>query len=341
TANATFISPKGWITGTGKVGTTTATGNANYYISADGTHPSPEGHAYLGRKLASAILYAKTGRVVDFTDSQESVTVLDGVHGGTGVDNGAKTITLGGNLVTSGSSALTLTTTGTTNATLPAGTKTLLATDGSGASLTGIVGTQIGNTPAGGVAATTVQEAVTELDSEKAPVASPSFTGRVSMGAADAAYALTVLGNAAGVKIEMTADGNFLRFLSTTQGNHTLSRSAGTLVWTCDGATPYVVTFNKTSGLVDFNKLTATTINGNTITTGTGTLSLPARCLACLGRLPVGDEAGGARRVISRQSTAPGRPDPQTSPGGLQTRRRPASFGVTASSQDSGVRGLS
>lgn len=46
-------------------------------------------------------------------------TLLGSTYGGTGVNNGASTITLGGNLVTSGASALTLTTTGTTNITLP------------------------------------------------------------------------------------------------------------------------------------------------------------------------------------------------------------------------------
>ena len=63
-------------------------------------------------------------------------TIVGSTYGGTGVNNGSSTITLGGNLTTSGAFATTLTVTATTNATLPAGTKTLLATDGSGSSLT-------------------------------------------------------------------------------------------------------------------------------------------------------------------------------------------------------------
>ena len=51
--------------------------------------------------------------------------VVTGANGGTGVANTGKTITIGGNFVTSGASALTLTTTGTTNATIPSGTTTL------------------------------------------------------------------------------------------------------------------------------------------------------------------------------------------------------------------------
>jgi hypothetical protein len=60
-------------------------------------------------------------------------TVIAGQYGGTGVANTGKTVTLGGNLTTSGAHATTLTTTGTTSVTLPttgtlstlAGTETL------------------------------------------------------------------------------------------------------------------------------------------------------------------------------------------------------------------------
>ncbi|MCW1887720.1 glycoside hydrolase family 55 protein [Luteolibacter flavescens] len=45
--------------------------------------------------------------------------LISAAKGGTGVNNSGRTITLGGNLVTSGANALTLTTTGATNVTLP------------------------------------------------------------------------------------------------------------------------------------------------------------------------------------------------------------------------------
>lgn len=60
---------------------------------------------------------------------------ISGARGGTGVDNTGKTITLGGNLTTSGAFATTLTATGTTTVTLPT-SGTLLTTAGSGSSLT-------------------------------------------------------------------------------------------------------------------------------------------------------------------------------------------------------------
>ena len=46
-------------------------------------------------------------------------SILSGTYGGTGVNNGTKTITLGNNFITSGNYALTLTQTGATNVTLP------------------------------------------------------------------------------------------------------------------------------------------------------------------------------------------------------------------------------
>lgn len=46
-------------------------------------------------------------------------SIIGGTYGGTGVNNGSSTITLGGNLTTSGAFPLTLTTTASTNVTLP------------------------------------------------------------------------------------------------------------------------------------------------------------------------------------------------------------------------------
>lgn len=49
-----------WITGSGKVGATNGTGNADIYISSDGAHPSPAGHVYIAGRLAAAVLLALT-----------------------------------------------------------------------------------------------------------------------------------------------------------------------------------------------------------------------------------------------------------------------------------------
>jgi len=44
-----------WITGTGRVGATTGTGNADVYIGTDAVHPTDAGHVYLSRRIAAAI----------------------------------------------------------------------------------------------------------------------------------------------------------------------------------------------------------------------------------------------------------------------------------------------
>lgn len=44
-----------WITGTGKVGSTNGSGNADIYTGSDGTHPSDAGHEYMGRRFAAAV----------------------------------------------------------------------------------------------------------------------------------------------------------------------------------------------------------------------------------------------------------------------------------------------
>jgi lysophospholipase L1-like esterase len=44
-----------WITGTGRVGATTGSGNADTYIGTDAVHPTDAGHSYLARRIAAGI----------------------------------------------------------------------------------------------------------------------------------------------------------------------------------------------------------------------------------------------------------------------------------------------
>ena len=47
-----------WQTGTGNAGAPTGVGNGDIYVGPDGTHPTPLGHEYLGRMLASNLAAA-------------------------------------------------------------------------------------------------------------------------------------------------------------------------------------------------------------------------------------------------------------------------------------------
>jgi len=52
----TLIATHGaWITGTGRVGATTGSGNADTYIGTDAVHPTDAGHKYLGDRVTAAI----------------------------------------------------------------------------------------------------------------------------------------------------------------------------------------------------------------------------------------------------------------------------------------------
>ncbi|HMD00285.1 MAG TPA: hypothetical protein VKH37_09030, partial [Ferruginibacter sp.] len=100
----------------------TITGTSNR-ISIGGTSSDPTidiSSSYVGQSSITTLGTIGTG--------VWNGTLIDPTYGGTGINNGTKTITLGGNLVTSGAYATTLTVTGTTNATIPSGTNTLYST---------------------------------------------------------------------------------------------------------------------------------------------------------------------------------------------------------------------
>lgn len=89
-------------------------------------------------------LSAANGVLIDGVQLKDGL--IAGQYGGTGVANTGKTITLGGNLTTSGAHATTFTTTGTTGVTLPT-TGTLATLDGTETFTNkSIVGTQLTGT---------------------------------------------------------------------------------------------------------------------------------------------------------------------------------------------------
>lgn len=101
------------IAATGSGGTVTSvSGTANRITSSGGSTPAIDISAsYVGQSSITTLGTIVTGAW--------NADVIPGQYGGTGVNNSGKTITLGGNLITSGASALTLTTSGATNISLP------------------------------------------------------------------------------------------------------------------------------------------------------------------------------------------------------------------------------
>jgi lysophospholipase L1-like esterase len=53
-----YPSAQSWITGSGRVGNTNGTGNADFFTSADAAHPSPAGHEYLAARFVAAVTSA-------------------------------------------------------------------------------------------------------------------------------------------------------------------------------------------------------------------------------------------------------------------------------------------
>ena len=132
-ANAAL--PKAGGTMTGKV--TTGAGGATYasvLLGVSAADPTSPVSGDLWNNTGAIKFYnGSATKTVAFLDSTSTGTwngaVIAGQYGGTGVANTGKTITLGGNLITSGNFVTTLTASGTTNLTLPL-SGTLVTLDG-------------------------------------------------------------------------------------------------------------------------------------------------------------------------------------------------------------------
>ena len=183
---------------------------------------------------------------------------ITGTYGGTGVNNGFSTITIGGNVAFSGASTFTGTLTGNTSVTFP--TSGTLAT--TGATVTSVSGTANRITSTGGTtpvidisAAYVGQNSITTLGT----ITSGTWQGAVVGGT----YGGTGINNGAST---ITIGGNV-----TFSGAHTFS---GTLTGNTAVTFPTSGTLSTTTGTV--TSITAgTNLTGGTITT-TGTIALSA-----------------------------------------------------------------
>lgn len=155
--NVTFPTSGTLSTTTGTV--TSVSGTINRITSTGGATPVIDISAsYVGQSSITTLGTIGTG--------VWQGTVIGATYGGTGINNGASTITLGGSLTTSGSFASTFTMTGATNVTFPT-SGTLATTAGTVSSVTGTanrITSTGGNTPVIDISASYVgQSSITTL----------------------------------------------------------------------------------------------------------------------------------------------------------------------------------
>lgn len=196
-------------------------------------------------------------------------TVIGPTYGGTGINNGAKTITLAGNLATSGAFALTLTTTGATNVTLPT-TGTLVNTAVVTLSSLVITESQV----------TGLTAALALL----APLASPTFTGVPAAPTASPGTNTTQLATTAFVAAAVTGAG--------------VSSLAGTTNQIVASASTGAVTLSLSTSLVLPSGTTATTQSPGDNSTKVATTAYVDASTAGVSSL-----AGTAGQIVASAST--------------------------------------
>lgn len=96
--------------------TTSGANNVTFVTSGPTTITLPTSGTMISNTVSTLSSLTSIGTIATGT---WQATVLVGQYGGTGVANTGKTITLGGNLTTSGANDVTFTTSGSTNITLP------------------------------------------------------------------------------------------------------------------------------------------------------------------------------------------------------------------------------
>jgi hypothetical protein len=123
--------------------------------------------------------------------------------------------------------------------------------------------TTVSNGAAGTIAAITVQDALNELDTEKAPLASPTFTGSVSVNGS--ATNSTAFNAATSSTIDFTISN--LAYTTNSPGSFTLSgiKDGGTYTLAVQGTTSGTSTFSTTG-------FTFSSVNNGTTTSGKQTL---------------------------------------------------------------------
>jgi hypothetical protein len=244
---------------------------------SSGSDASSPGAGHLWRNATALKFYnGSATKTLAFTDSTMTGTwnggVISPTYGGTGVNNGTSTITLGGNLAVSGAYATTFTVTATTALTLPTSGTVTVNTDKlsvfaatSSSELAGVISDETGS---GALVFAT----------------SPTFSTSINSGATFAAFAsatsLTIGGSSSSqtVNIGSASTGTSTYNLATgvTGNGNTKTVNIGTSSDT--GSTTNVNIGSAAGGTVTINKdLTVSgdlVVNGSTTTVNSTTITV-------------------------------------------------------------------
>ncbi|MEO6077580.1 MAG: hypothetical protein ABIP54_02225 [Candidatus Andersenbacteria bacterium] len=288
----------------GTVGTVTSVnGTPGQIVSTGGSNPTISiDPTYIGQPSIT-----KLGTV---TTGVWNATIVSPTYGGTGVNNGSKTITLGGNLTTAGAFNSTFTMTGATNVTFPT-SGTLATVGGTVGSVVGTAG-QIDVTTLAGVATVSIdagyvgQTSITTLGT----ISTGTWNGNtisVNNGGTGAttfnAYAVICAGTVATGPLQSVASLGNAGYVLTSNGPATLPTFQvpfGGTVTSVSGTTNRITVLNGTStpvidiaatyvgqaSITTLGTITTGVWNGTAITVpngGTGAVAFTAFGVLCGG----------------------------------------------------------
>ena len=236
--------------------------------------------------LGSAVVNSSLQQLGTIATGTWQATIIDPTYGGTGVNNGSKTITLGGNLTHTGAHTLGLTTTGATSITLPtSGTLAIIGdplsqfASTTSAQLAGVISDETGT---GALVFGTSPTITTSIVAGSATMGLLDTTATtINFGGAATAIDIgattgtTSVNNNLDVDLDLNVDGGDF---TTNQGTFNLLNTTATTVNAFGAATD----INIGAATGDFGVANATAnfagnlfVNGNTLDTDeTGTFNL-------------------------------------------------------------------
>ena len=237
--------------------------------------------------LGGAIVNSSLETLGTITTGVWNGTIINPTYGGTGVNNGSKTITLGGNFTHSGAHTLTLTTTNNTNVTLP--TSGTLAVTGTGlqqfasttsAQLAGVISDETGtgnlvfnNNPNFTNSVTTSSTTFAAFNTNATTVNAFGAATTLGLGATSGT---TTINNGLDVAGNLSIGG--LSDLTVSGGTFNLANTGATTVNAFGAAT--TINMGASTGTMNLNNANVVVagnlaVNGNTIDTDeTGTFNL-------------------------------------------------------------------